>query len=867
MATRRAATAVGRCSQCRFNALHAFASLAGISLPPPSTQAIRLATPTSLRKTFTTSHSRYIESAQPEQPQEKSAADTATVPKGETSGAVPQHGDSTLPWYLQVAGPPRQETPLSARQQLPPIPEDSPELLKPFLEHLSENIGLDDLVLLDLRVLDPPPALGANLMMVIGTARSERHLHVSADRFCRWLRTNYKISPYADGLLGRNELKLKMRRKARRIKLLSNVGSVDDKNVDDGIRTGWVCVNVGAIEAGEQEMEDVDDSNGFVGFGGANNGARLVVQMMTEEKREELDLETLWGGYVARQKRKEAREANKDAGTMPEPLEQVGHAFSNVQNHADASPLVLSQPRESTRFSAMQQRGFHTAVSGSKDVGTLVSRVSSRQSHSNYTISAMFSDPLKAGKPYTNDNDAVPLYEDKAGSNQHVSQMDEYDKEKDESDLEPQIKPGNQLDVPSPSNTTKSLSEEEIRVTLTSLIKHLDRLPLQDARRALGHGPHDESSTSFLQIYYQSIQRLWDSRQVRFRIKPWEPKIAKNHPEYYRALLLSRGVMLNHPEYSKRCLLDHLHGLQMTGSVIVTATYTEYIRGFAVPDYEIQLALEAAPIEGDWPLHQGLPTRSQTQQVVNRESLNMILEVLEDMHLRGINLAHQEILTTLCQALARAQFCEHDGSQPNIETDAVHAITQIMYRHRLPIMGIPYYEQLLESFANAGNWVAYWKCWRGMARRSQSRPARLYQNLFRHMANTANQRMCLDALREWIPEMEREEPAVLLQGDDALIYETSRCLRIADPRSEQIAAQGQAYGEWFRLWRRLSEASRPVSDAQAQVSPDAHLKKPMFNSPSLAEYRFQDELSNKEKGGGEEEEGAGDFSQFYAMKT
>lgn len=128
-------------------------------------------------------------------------------------GSKPTAG---LPWYLQVQTPQISRSPLYERQQLPELPPDPPPVLQPMLEHISVDLGLDDLSLLDLRNLDPPPALGSNLMMIIGTARSEKHLHVSADRFCRWLRTTHRLTPYADGLLGRGELKLKMRRKNRR---------------------------------------------------------------------------------------------------------------------------------------------------------------------------------------------------------------------------------------------------------------------------------------------------------------------------------------------------------------------------------------------------------------------------------------------------------------------------------------------------------------------------------------------------------------------------------------------------------------------------------------------------------------------------
>lgn len=221
------------------------------------------------------------------------------------------------------------------------------------------QIGLDDLVLLDLRNLDPPPALGANLLMIIGTARSVKHLNVSADRFCRWVRREYKLRPYADGLLGRNELKLKLRRKARRLKLAQSVGNTVamQSGADDGITTGWVCVNMGPVDeaalplpeendvaadvttddaaaevqssstavagghpydsrdepaADEEEYDNPAEEDTYVGFGSRTDAPRIVVQMFIEDKRAEMDLEGLWDVRNTRRARREER-ANAQA--------------------------------------------------------------------------------------------------------------------------------------------------------------------------------------------------------------------------------------------------------------------------------------------------------------------------------------------------------------------------------------------------------------------------------------------------------------------------------------------------------------------------------------------------------------------------
>lgn len=144
--------------------------------------------------------------------------------------------------------------------------------------------------------------------------------------------------PYADGLLGRNELKLKLRRKARRLKLAQSVGNTvamgSTEGGDDGITTGWICVNIGSVDevegmeddvseeedgtmVGRREQEELGkdeeeyknppDDSGVIGFGSRDTRQRIVVQMFTEEKRVEMDLEGLWDVRVTRREKKEQK--------------------------------------------------------------------------------------------------------------------------------------------------------------------------------------------------------------------------------------------------------------------------------------------------------------------------------------------------------------------------------------------------------------------------------------------------------------------------------------------------------------------------------------------------------------------------------
>ncbi len=346
------------CSNCQLALLRAFGSTSGLFV-----RLLPIRRYTTTRTTILVSHRNFVTSqtlrsdlvAQREikdvLPDEEDAHDEdPTADLGETHVVA-----SPTPWYLQIETPQRVSNPLLERQRIPELPSDPPPLLKPMLEHISINLGLDDLTILDLRNIDPPPALGANLLMILGTARSEKHLHVSADRFCRWLKVTHTLSPYADGLLGRGELKLKLRRKARRARLLSNAGSSETGNVDDGIRTGWICVNIGAVEDGSNPVEGFAGQEGYVGFGSEARGAKVVVQMFTQEKRDELDLEDLWGKMLRRHERKENRISegqedllpNQEVGQSPLP---EGLAVSDSRYFPSASlpkPPVINfhQPR------------------------------------------------------------------------------------------------------------------------------------------------------------------------------------------------------------------------------------------------------------------------------------------------------------------------------------------------------------------------------------------------------------------------------------------------------------------------------------------------------------------------------------------
>ncbi|KAL4797866.1 Pex12 amino terminal region-domain-containing protein [Aspergillus venezuelensis] len=308
-----------------------------------------LLSPLRLRSLTTTTH------LSTEQPL-SSSVNLKTEPADEKETQTPQPASTSsqhIPWYLQEESSFPETAEVSSRDQLPGLPENPPKILPELVEYIFKDLGLDELKFLDLRGLDHPAALGGSVIMILGTARSVKHLNVSADRLCRWLRSTYKLSPFADGLLGRNELKIKLRRRARRARVASRTGTMfDDK--DDGITTGWICVNAGVVEK-KAVPQGVAMEGKFEGFGPLVNGTRVVVQMFTAEKRADLDLETLWERRLARAEREREKYAESAAMDAPEEVR-----YPNSLNTSPSDYISPNLPRSPVGLPLEQRRHSHS---------------------------------------------------------------------------------------------------------------------------------------------------------------------------------------------------------------------------------------------------------------------------------------------------------------------------------------------------------------------------------------------------------------------------------------------------------------------------------------------------------------------------
>ncbi|KAH6605337.1 hypothetical protein Trco_007044 [Trichoderma cornu-damae] len=348
MITRPVAAALGCCG-CR-NAIFRAVSpkpLAGIG--QSASRGIRQA-PGPAARSFLTS--QQFGTVAQRDAEAKTAAETESEEQRHEQDTASDDGPTDGPWFLQVPAP--KHAPLQHVASLPKVPQDAPRLLEPMMKYIYEDMGLDDLSMLDLRDLDPPAALGPNLVMIFGTARSERHLHVSAGRFVRWLRRNHQVGARADGLIGPGELKTKLRRLRKKAKMLGTNTTILP-GADNGISTGWVCVNFTAHGRGAQESSSYDEDGRFSGFGAPQWGTTVVVQCMTESRRNELDLETLWRG-ILRRNLEEMRRVEGKAALHPSELETL------VSSKIQLPDSPSAHQWQALKLASQQQRQFSTVA-------------------------------------------------------------------------------------------------------------------------------------------------------------------------------------------------------------------------------------------------------------------------------------------------------------------------------------------------------------------------------------------------------------------------------------------------------------------------------------------------------------------------
>lgn len=176
--------------------------------------------------------------------------------------ATSDTSSTIVPWFMEYNKQLEVQFPLERRDRepTPKVPENSPSILQPLAEYMTQDLLLKDISLLDLRGRENP--WGDNAIMVVCTARSERQLRSSAEFLKGYLR-KLGLKPRVEGLINWEDTKVKRRRRRKMI------GRANYQIEDDLMN--WVFVDVGG------------DSG-------------LILQLFSEEGRREYALEELWQG-------------------------------------------------------------------------------------------------------------------------------------------------------------------------------------------------------------------------------------------------------------------------------------------------------------------------------------------------------------------------------------------------------------------------------------------------------------------------------------------------------------------------------------------------------------------------------------------
>ena len=687
--------------------------------------------------------------------------------------------DEPLPWYLQENEDP-QKSPRSRseRQRLPELPEDRPANLLPILEQVSVQLGMEDMSLLDLRHLDPPPALGGNLIMVLCTARSDKHLHISADRLCRWLRTQYKMRPIADGLLGRNELKMKFRRQARRTKLLSHIGRGPDAEANDQLRSGWICVNIGDVESQRQKGDaGLAEQLTATGFGQVVTGTNLVIQMMTEEKRDVLDLDGLWSAYLERQlPSKPVAGQQHRVGRLPEfntqepaPEEEDRDGVEQVQNMASgvgSMPTGTTFPRNPNHI---QSRAYHTTTR----------RRNMLQTHPPPPPTPPLSTTLSAARP------TAEAFMARLST---LTDLGDYD------GVWALICSGltEGQENPIPGSRSRLF-------LLQAHLNFLRLLPSDEARiQHLGSGAEDfghlPTSPAFLYKFYRSL--------------PTGPGTMEQQHWYRRIDLLRIALAAGHRGYSKRHLFETYMRFLTTG-LDVHVQFTEAV-------FESLLAPSRADDDEG-----GATLAENSGYGPRKEDLRDALAVLDAAEQRGTEILTQRVWVMLVEAhcrlpipTARAEASPDPtgttSSPPEALNQTLDRLWTILTAFDIRLQRLSSFHRLLKSFAALSRWDLFDRTWQLMPAHNLVRTSETYALMIElRLAHGCSARVAEGCFAEWEGMLAVEgEEGEGVEVDVRLAKALMRLIRVAEPEIEGLLEEAGREtwtgvpGREVLVWRR-----------------------------------------------------------------
>jgi hypothetical protein len=445
--------------------------------------------------------------------------------------------------------------------------------------------------------------------------------------------------------------------------------------------------------------------------------------MLIQEKRAEVDLEGLWGSHLERKTGNNRRISGSRSGGT---LDAVGLA-------PEMTVVAPSDPDLRTTYSPRttnpeQRRGIHTN-----------SRPKTCNSSSGFYRFA----------PLTTQSTSRQISSDPEVCEQEGSAI-----------------------IP----TSKSFNSTP---TVPSLFQYLFGLPKEEARHALGQGPHDISSTPFLRLFHQSLGDTSSNMSI-----------------FHKLELAHTAVMLQHPNYSKSHLFETFQEFAAAGGHISKTRALHILKAL--------LSFQSGDLSAD-----------KAMLRVPSPDIELALKVLDHLSLQGMKILTKDVFILLYKAVGfhvPVRIKEITESPNSIQVDRSIAIPPAEWNdvrrlqrrlNRAMVssgvqFGLDEFPTLLRIRFNHADFDKFWSLWRKISLYGIRRSPEFYTLLFQLHAERGNQRLALECLSSSVPMMGREDPPVALSGE--LARAVMACILVADPNIRE-SVQQDAVGPLPVLWK------------------------------------------------------------------
>ncbi|CDK27248.1 unnamed protein product [Kuraishia capsulata CBS 1993] len=175
-----------------------------------------------------------------------------------------QEATDSRPWYLRSEEP---ESAIISGTEMPEIPQDAPARLVQIVEYIAKQLSMENLLIFDVRSDHRDGYQGSQFVgdfMIIGSGKSAKHLHKATEELNNYVKKDLDTIPSYEGLLKSSDLFTARKRYKRKLKK-SPAYALNDYGAT---ANSWVMIDT-----------NVDG---------------IYVHFLTQERREELNLEELW---------------------------------------------------------------------------------------------------------------------------------------------------------------------------------------------------------------------------------------------------------------------------------------------------------------------------------------------------------------------------------------------------------------------------------------------------------------------------------------------------------------------------------------------------------------------------------------------